>query len=88
MPSPEGGGRLDHIEALIADAQTWLSDDGVLLVEMNVAQFDAVAVRDGHSSAFALDAVPGDDGQTVVASCDGAPEIRPRESPPARNTPP
>ncbi|MBA5848252.1 N5-glutamine methyltransferase family protein [Gordonia amicalis] len=58
---------LHHIEALIADAQTWLSDDGVLLVEMNVAQFDAVAVRDGHSSAFALDAVPGDDGQTVVA---------------------
>jgi release factor glutamine methyltransferase len=34
---------------------------------MNVGQFDAVASRDGHSSPFVIDAVPGEDGQTVVA---------------------
>ncbi|QMU23417.1 methyltransferase [Gordonia rubripertincta] len=58
---------LDHVDTLIAGAQTWLSGDGVLLIEMNVGQFDEVAARDEHRGALGLDAVAGDDGQTVVA---------------------
>ncbi|MCK8614309.1 SAM-dependent methyltransferase [Gordonia sp. C13] len=58
---------LDHVDTLIVDAHTWLSGDGVLLIEMNVAQFDAVASRDGYVPSFDIDAVPGEDGQTVVA---------------------
>lgn len=57
---------LDHVDALIVDAQIWLSDDGVLLIEMNVAQFDEVARR-RRSGEFVVDATSGDDGQTVVA---------------------
>ncbi|TSD97177.1 SAM-dependent methyltransferase [Gordonia rubripertincta] len=62
-----GADGLDHVDALITGAQTWLSGDGVLLIEMNVGQFDAVAARDEQVRAFDLDAVAGDDGQTVVA---------------------
>ncbi|AZZ83204.1 SAM-dependent methyltransferase [Gordonia alkanivorans] len=57
---------LDHVDTLVDAAQTWLSDTGTLLIEMNVAQFDAVAAGDGRR-AFDIDAVAGDDGQTVVA---------------------
>ena len=68
---------LDHVDALIVDAQTWLSGTGILLIELNVAQFDAVAVRDGNLRSFDIDAVPGDDGQTVVARFRRRAEIRP-----------
>lgn len=68
---------LDHVDALITGAQTRLSGNGVLLIEMNVGQFDAVASRDGHSSPFVIDAVPGEDGQTVVARFRRRTELHP-----------
>ncbi|WP_074850732.1 SAM-dependent methyltransferase [Gordonia westfalica] len=68
---------LDHVDALIVDAQTWLSGTGILFIEMNVVQFDAVAVRDGYLRSFDIDAVPGDDGQTVVARFRRRAEIHP-----------
>lgn len=61
-----GADGLDHVTALVDDAREWLSGSGVLLVEMNVAQFGAIARRE-RGRDLDIDAIAGDDGQTVVA---------------------
>lgn len=61
---PDG---LDHILELIRAARDWLCVGGILLVEMNSEQFELVTDRVEHIGHDDLDAIPGADGQTVVA---------------------
>lgn len=64
LGGPDG---LDHITALIADAGRWLAVGGELLIEMNIAQYDLVAVAPTARAHYECEVVPGDDGQTAVA---------------------
>ncbi|UPW10559.1 SAM-dependent methyltransferase [Gordonia terrae] len=61
LGGPDG---LDHITVLIADARTWLTVGGELLIEMNTAQAEQV-VR-GGGATHESDIILGGDGQTVV----------------------
>ena len=61
-----GADGLDHVRELIDDAAEWLSPRGVLVIEMNHAQFDSTAEH-AHARGLRAEVVVGDDGQTVVA---------------------
>lgn len=61
-----GSDGLDHVRELIDDAAEWLSPHGVLVVEMNHAQFDATAEH-ARARGLRAEVIVGDDGQTVVA---------------------
>lgn len=62
-----GADGLDQVADLIGDAREWLSASGVLLVEMNGAQFEALTARGRVPGDLHADPIPGGDGQTVVA---------------------
>lgn len=60
-----GADGLDHVRTIVAEAAEWLSEDGVVLVELHRSQFRAAAAA-GRARGWTPTAHRGSDGQTMV----------------------
>ncbi|MET9200274.1 SAM-dependent methyltransferase [Gordonia sp. NPDC003585] len=63
LAGPDG---LQHVRDLVRESVEWLTPTGVVLIEINHAQFDAVADH-AATVGYRAAAIVGDDGQTVLA---------------------